>query len=88
MNDAEKIKRHDAIEEVKNCIRGCFGSADGVFAAHPSDTDRAQNLKRIILENNLPLTEIRDIALCYLYHKGYVKDHIDEQIQKVYDFLK
>ena len=64
-------------------VDGCFGTADGIFAGHPSDEKRAKELRKLASDNNLTLQEVREIALSYLYGKGYIAEHISEQMVKV-----
>lgn len=83
MTDQEKILRHDTLEELRTRIGGCFGTADGIFAGHPSDEKRAKELRKKALANKITLREIREITLGYLYGRGYISDHIEEQLEKV-----
>jgi hypothetical protein len=83
MTDQEKVARHDTIDEIRTRIGGCFGTADGIFAGHPSDEKRAKDLRKLASNNNLTLQEVREIALSYLYGKGYIAEHISKQMDKV-----
>lgn len=83
MTDQEKITRHDTLEVLRTRIGGCFGTADGIFAGHPNDEERAKELRKIALDNKITLREIREITLGYLHGRGYIGDHIKEQLEKV-----
>ena len=87
MTDQEKILRHDTIDEIRTRIGGCFGTADGIFAGHPLDEDRAKELKKLASNSKLTLQEVREIALAYLYGKGYIAEHISKQMDKVTMFF-
>lgn len=87
MTDKEKIQRHDTIDEIRTRIGGCFGTADGIFAGHPLDEGRAKDLRKLAANNQLTLQEVREIALAYLYGKGYIAEHISEQMDKVTKFF-
>lgn len=83
MTDQEKIIRHDTLEFLRQRIGGCFGTADGIFAGHPNDEERAKELRKLALNNKITLQEIRELTLGYLYGRGYIGDHIKEQLNEV-----
>ena len=83
MTDQEKIMRHDTLEVLRTRIGGCFGTADGIFARHPNDEERAKELRKIAFDNKITLREIREIALGYLHGRGYFGEHIKEQLETV-----
>jgi hypothetical protein len=83
MTDKEKIIRHDTLETLRERIGGCFGTADGIFAGHPCDEERAKELRKLAFENNITLDEIRELSLGYLHGRGYVGEHIKEQLDNV-----
>lgn len=87
MTDQEKINRHDALIFLRERMGGCFGSADGIFAGHPFDEKQAKELLKYAAENNISLQEIKEIALGYLYSKGYVFEHIKQQLPKVIKYF-
>lgn len=87
MTDQEKIKKYDTIDEIRTRIGGCFGTADGIFAGNPSDEGRAKELRKLASDNKLTLQEVREIALGYLYGKGYIATHISEQMEKLTKFF-
>ncbi|MBI2284116.1 MAG: hypothetical protein HYU71_10435 [Bacteroidetes bacterium] len=72
--------RHDALEVLRTRIGGCFGTADGIFAGHPNDEERAKELRKIAFDNKITL---REITLGYLHGRGYFGEHIKEQLEKV-----
>ena len=71
------------MELLRQRIGGCFGTADGIFAGHPSDEGRAKELRKIAEDTKITLQEIKELTLGYLYGRGYHGDHIKEQISKV-----
>jgi len=83
MTDQEKIRRHDALQNLRKSIGGCFGSSDGIFAAHANDESRAKALKEIAIENGIETSELRGIALIYLFNQGFPSEHIKKQLEKV-----
>ncbi len=83
MTDQVKIIRHDTLETLRLRIGGCFGSADGIFAGHPADEERAKELRKLASDNQITLTEIEELALGYLFKKGFVGPHIKKQLEKV-----
>lgn len=74
--------RHDILEVLRTRIGGCFGTTDGIFAGHPSDEERAKELRKLALDNKITLCEIIEITLGYLHVRGYNGDHIKIQIGK------
>lgn len=87
MTEQEKITRHDTIDEIRTRIGGCFGTVDGIFAGHSSDEGRAKELRKLAHSSKLTLQEVREIALAYLFGKGYIPEHISEQMDKVTKFF-
>ncbi len=88
MTEKEKILRHDTLEVLRTRIGVCFGVADGIFAGHPSDEQRAKELRKMASDNKITLREIREISLGYLHGRGYVWDHIKKQIEKVTEMFE
>jgi len=66
MTNEEKIKRHDALELIRQKIGPCFGYMDILFANHPSDRQHAEYIRQIAEENKITLIEIKEIILGYL----------------------
>lgn len=87
MTDKEKIQRHDTIDEIRSRIGGCFGIADGIFAEHTLDKDRAKELRKLAANNKLKLEEVKEIALAYLYGKGFDAEDLSERMDKVTTFF-
>lgn len=87
MTDAEKIKHHDTITDIRERIGGCFGTADGIFAGHPFDEERAKEHRKSAADNGISLAEMQDIILGYLYRKGYIAEHIKKQFDKATKFF-
>jgi threonine synthase len=78
----------EAIDYVKQKIAGCFGSDDGIFAGHQTDEDRAKELRQFAANKGLSLDEVSAVAMDYMQQKGYIKDHIDEQMPEIRKFFK
>jgi len=87
MTDQEKINRHDTLETLRQRIGSSFGTADGIFAGHPSDEERAKEFRKLAFDNKISLEEIRELALGYLHNRGYYGDHIKEQLIEVTKFF-
>lgn len=87
MTNDEKIKRHDALIEIRQRIGGCFGTADKVFAGHQNDEDRAKELRKLAADAGVTLGEILDIVAGYLQRTGFPKDHIDKQMKRASDLF-
>jgi len=87
MTDQEKIIRHDTLETLRQRIGGCFGTADGIFAGHPCNEKRAKELRKLAFDTKVTLAEIRELALAYLHNRGYLGNHIKEQIADVTKFF-
>jgi len=88
MKDIEKINRHDTLLNIQNIIGGSFGSADGIFAGHQNDEDRAKKIRKLAFSNKITLEEIMNMNLSYLFNQGFVFEHIKEQmigIKKFYE---
>jgi len=87
MTDQEKIIRHDTLETLRQRIGSSFGTADGIFAGYPSDEERAKEFRKLAFDTGITLAEIRELALGYLHNRGYIGDHIKEQIAEVNKFF-
>jgi hypothetical protein len=87
MTDIEKIKRHDALQSLRQRIGGCFGASNGIFAGHSLDENKAKELRKLASEKSILLIEILEITLGYLYGKEYNGDHINTQIKNVEFFF-
>lgn len=81
MTDQEIINHHNTITEIRQRIGGCFGSADGIFAGHPSDEERAKELRNLAADNHISLGEVQEIVLGYLYRKGFFEEHVKDQFE-------
>lgn len=77
----------DAYELLKQTIGACFGSADGIFAVHPSDQMAAVEKKQLIMDNALDMERVRTIVEKYLYDQGYSGTHLSEQTSAAMDFF-
>jgi hypothetical protein len=88
MTEQEKIRRHDALQNLRKLIGACFGQSDGIFADHPSDESSANDLKELAIKNGIETSEFREIALIYLFNQEFPVEHIKKQLEKVSDFFK
>lgn len=77
----------EAIDYLKQKIGGCFGAADGIFAGHPLDEDRAKELRKFALQKGISLNKAVDVALTYMLGKQFIQEHIDEQLPEIRSFF-
>jgi hypothetical protein len=77
----------EVLETIQNQIGGCFGSSDFEFAVHPSDEDRAKDLRAYALTNKISLNEVVGIAKDFLLKKRCTAEHIDNQMPDVKKFF-
>jgi hypothetical protein len=87
MTNAEKIKHHDTIAEIRQCIGGCFGTADGIFAGHRADEERAKEIRKLAEDANISLGEVQDIVAGYLHRKSFTAEHVKEQLKNATGFF-
>lgn len=64
-------------------IPGCFGDVDCIFAMHPLDHERAQQLLIAAIKQQVSASEFRKAIKDYLISKGCGPEHIKEQLAKV-----
>lgn len=83
MTNQEEITRQNILSDIRARIGGCFGCADGLFAGHPFDEERAKELRKLAYDNEIPLIKMSGITLDYLTTKGYNEDHIRNEMKKV-----
>ncbi|WP_159079872.1 hypothetical protein [Methyloceanibacter sp. wino2] len=69
-------------------VPGCFGSADGIFAGHPSDEKRAFKLLTSLRERHIGWKAARRQLSLYLDSKGAGADHKREQLKRARRMLK
>lgn len=88
MNEKEKSKKIDALDELHKRIGACFGCEDNIFAGHQFDEDQAKDFRKLAYDNKITLYEMKEIALGYLYlKKGCHIDHIEKQMNKIDKFF-
>lgn len=87
MTEAEKHKHQEAFVFIRERIGGCFGSDDGIFAAHFADEESARKLRALAKRNGVQAQEVISIAHRYLLGKGFQANHIAEQMQKITVFF-
>lgn len=66
----------------KSKVPGGFGTADGKFAGHPLDKERAEDAIRDAKESGATFDDFADEMEVYLRgeHPGASQDHIDRQV--------
>jgi hypothetical protein len=64
-------------------IVGCFGTTDQVFAGHPNERNRALDLLRDCISNNVGLAEIELAAREHLDLLEVSGQHKEDQLAKV-----
>ena len=78
----------------KDMIGGCFGSADKIFAGHPSDRERAIDLLQECDKNAVSLSSLLQETEIYLKDsldfnsqtpdiQQNMQKHIDEQLSNI-----
>jgi hypothetical protein len=87
MTEKEKISKQDALTNIRQRIKGCFGDQDKIFAGHSSDEKFAKELGKIALQNDITRAEMIEIVWGYLHKCGCHKDHIEEQIKRAEIFF-
>lgn len=69
-------------------IGGCFGTADGLFANHPLDEDRAFQLLRIMRENGVGWEQAREAFRKYMEDNSFGADIVEEQMASIERHMK
>ena len=87
MTDAEKIKHHDTIAEIRQRIGGCFGTVDETFNGHSTEEERAKVIRKLAEDAKISLGEIQDIVLGHLHRKSITAEQIKEQFKNATDFF-
>lgn len=54
------LTKADALTQIARRIRGCYGSVDLNFALHPSDEEKAKELRKLSKDFSLSAIEISD----------------------------
>lgn len=85
--EEEKIKHFDIIKKIRQRIRGCFGSADGKFAEHQGDNDRAIELRNFAAESKISLEDVQDIVSGHLLRNEFPAEQIRDQFKIASDFF-
>lgn len=80
-------EKNPALEEISKRAGGMFGVADGIFAGHAMDEQRAKEFRKLASDNDVTLQEMMDVCLNYLKGKGFVQEHIDEQMSRIGKFF-
>lgn len=72
-------------------LHGCFGRRDRIFAGHPLDQQRAQEMLITAIQEGVTKKEMQDAIRDFLSAAGCDKEHIEKQINaafKVETYLK
>lgn len=83
MKKKEKLTHEEALAEVRRRINLCFGSADGLFANHPYDRERAFKLRAFAAKNDITLQEMRDITSEYFIKENFGAELAEKQMKLV-----
>ena len=67
----------------KKLIPGCFGAVDCIFAMHPLDHQRAQELLVAAIKQKVSASEYRKAIKDFLISEGCSPEHIKEQLTQV-----
>lgn len=88
MTNEDKVIHHDAINELRQKMGGWFGDADGLFALHKLDEDRAKEARKLAVASFVTIDEIAELTLGYYRRKGFKnQEHINQQLDRVIKFF-
>ncbi|MCB9177948.1 MAG: hypothetical protein H6590_00795 [Flavobacteriales bacterium] len=79
--------QEEAYATLEQTIGGCFGSADRLFAGHPSDLESAKEKKKLIKKHDLDKARVQSIIEKYLYEEGVHSTHLKEQVEVAMEFF-
>lgn len=86
MDEQEKSKNLDALNDIRKQINGCFGIVDFKWG-YPLDEERAKEIRIKAFENNISLNDMQDIILGFLFRSGSSFEHINTESKKALDFF-
>lgn len=86
MLDQEKILRFDNITEVRKRMPKCF-TFDGQFIGSSIAKNNGNQLKTLIIENNIDRIIVEDIVLGYLFRNKQLTKNFEDQVKVVLDFF-
>lgn len=71
------------LNKIRREIRGCFGTADGVFGGHENDSERARKILIIVLKYKIGSMDFENIVRRYLRGERFSANHIKRQIKRM-----
>ncbi len=83
----DKSIKYDIITQLSNEIGGCFGNADRDFAMHPMDVQRAKELRKLAVDNDISLKEVQNIICGHIYRYNLKPEYEKEQRDKAVKFF-
>jgi hypothetical protein len=86
MLENEKILRFDIITKIRTRMPMCF-TADGEFVTSTLTEGNANELRTIIIKNNIDKFIIEDIILGYLFRNDFLTQNFKDQVNLVLDFF-
>jgi len=70
--------------EWKERIPACFGDADGLFAIHPLDEDRAFQLLGVLREKEVSWAQAKMAFLDFVQHSHYDNpEQIEKEMERI-----
>ncbi len=64
-------------------IPGCFGDADGIFAGHPLDKERAKTLLTTARKEGVKYNRLSGAMVAYMLGEGCSVEHVEEQLKSI-----
>lgn len=86
MLKSEKVFRFDIISEIRKRMSVCF-TPDGQFVNSSLARGNANELKKIITENNIDRIIVEDIVAGYLFRNNYIPKSFKDQVNLVLAFF-
>ena len=87
MENSEKVRYIDAVNEIKKGISGCFGVTDRKWG-HVLDENRAKVIRKIAKDNSVSINDIQDIILGFFYRIPTSMEHLKAESDKAIIFFK
>lgn len=87
MENDEKIRYINALNEIKKGISGCFGVTDRKWG-HALDENRAKVIRKIANDNNVLINDVQDIILGFFYRIPTSMEHLKVESDKAMIFFK
>lgn len=71
----------------KQMIPGCFGDQNGIFALHPADERRAEELKGMLRDQHISNQDIEEAFEDWLAQRHGIYYNRKEQMDKINKFF-